>query len=375
MSIATEITRLQTAKNNIKSSIEGKGVTVPGGTSISEYSNYIDLISTSSTGSTYNYLTGALTLTNGGICFNTYTEDDARWGLTLNFKVSSLGTTLVQNYYSSAYQWKVTVNDSGYITLTGANGYSVSWDDWTIATDTWYILNMYGYGMNASNSVFYASIDNASYVSATSANKLVCATQNTRSLIIGGDAVSLRDNIIIKGTPLNPSSTQNTLIFNIAEASVGNTINKSYTFTNNNSTGTYVLTSANAVAQGTSTEGQVLYLPFRGSTVDLSQYSSLVCPREEIGTPLLLKVSSSSYYYSVPETTEEGTHYSYTIINADTNEAGNVSDYIRVNTSDSLSWEIAAIASGFRGTMTVTEESDTDSSVSTTYDTFEIFTY
>lgn len=46
MSIASEITRLQTAKEDIKSSIENKGVTVPSNASIDTYNTYIDQIPT-----------------------------------------------------------------------------------------------------------------------------------------------------------------------------------------------------------------------------------------------------------------------------------------------------------------------------------------
>ena len=42
MSIASEITRLQTAKADIKDSIEAKSVTVPSNASIDTYCDYID---------------------------------------------------------------------------------------------------------------------------------------------------------------------------------------------------------------------------------------------------------------------------------------------------------------------------------------------
>lgn len=45
MSIATEITRLQTAKSNLKTSIENKGVTVPSATLIDGYASLVDQIS------------------------------------------------------------------------------------------------------------------------------------------------------------------------------------------------------------------------------------------------------------------------------------------------------------------------------------------
>lgn len=45
MSIASEITRLQGAKADIKSSIEAKGVSVPSSATLDDYSDYIDSIS------------------------------------------------------------------------------------------------------------------------------------------------------------------------------------------------------------------------------------------------------------------------------------------------------------------------------------------
>lgn len=55
MSIASEITRLQNAKADIKESIESKGVTVPANETLSNYSNYIDSIQTGGGGSSNIY--------------------------------------------------------------------------------------------------------------------------------------------------------------------------------------------------------------------------------------------------------------------------------------------------------------------------------
>ena len=44
MSIATEITRIQTAKSDIKTQIEAKGVTVPSSASLSDYPTYVSQI-------------------------------------------------------------------------------------------------------------------------------------------------------------------------------------------------------------------------------------------------------------------------------------------------------------------------------------------
>ena len=53
MSIATEITRLQTAKADLKTAIEGKGVTVPSATKIDGYADLVDAIQ-----SAYNRIDG-----------------------------------------------------------------------------------------------------------------------------------------------------------------------------------------------------------------------------------------------------------------------------------------------------------------------------
>lgn len=50
MSIASEITRLQTAKADIKAAIENKGVTVPSEATLDDYADYIDEISGGSGG-------------------------------------------------------------------------------------------------------------------------------------------------------------------------------------------------------------------------------------------------------------------------------------------------------------------------------------
>lgn len=52
MSIATEITRLQTTKANIKSAIEGKGVTVSSSATLDAYASLISSIPTGGGGST-----------------------------------------------------------------------------------------------------------------------------------------------------------------------------------------------------------------------------------------------------------------------------------------------------------------------------------
>lgn len=81
MSIATEITRLQTAKSNLKTSIENKGVTVPSATLIDGYASLVDQISGGG-GSGLEYETGTWTpasdISRGTISFsNTHTNPPA----------------------------------------------------------------------------------------------------------------------------------------------------------------------------------------------------------------------------------------------------------------------------------------------------------
>lgn len=59
MSIASEITRLQTAKADIKFSIENKGVTVPSNASIDTYYDYIDQIQTGGGAGGPDFITSA----------------------------------------------------------------------------------------------------------------------------------------------------------------------------------------------------------------------------------------------------------------------------------------------------------------------------
>ena len=56
MSIATEISRIQQAKADIKSSIEAKGVTVPSAALIDDYSDYVDAIQTGGGGSNQEFI-------------------------------------------------------------------------------------------------------------------------------------------------------------------------------------------------------------------------------------------------------------------------------------------------------------------------------
>lgn len=98
MSIASEITRLQTAKADIKSSIENKGVTVPSNASIDTYYDYIDQIQTGGGGGT-NYL-----------------ELYAKCGLSGAISSTQLGTNIGSNMPTSLLSSQTNITS---VDLTG----------------------------------------------------------------------------------------------------------------------------------------------------------------------------------------------------------------------------------------------------------------
>lgn len=100
MSIATQIQRLDTAKQQIKTSIEGKGVAVPDSATLSDYPQYIDQIESGGGG-----VTGAENLVNPQ--FN-------EWGLLKGDVVFKDNVTRIDKSY---YQY----NNDNIKTLSGNN--------------------------------------------------------------------------------------------------------------------------------------------------------------------------------------------------------------------------------------------------------------
>ena len=80
MSIATEISRIQQAKADIKSSIEAKGVTVPSAALIDDYSDYVDAIQTGGGGGTPIVESVDVSDYTGGATFNFLKQiTDVNW--------------------------------------------------------------------------------------------------------------------------------------------------------------------------------------------------------------------------------------------------------------------------------------------------------
>ena len=92
MSIASEITRLQNAKSDIKASIENKGVTVGDGT-IDTYASKINEISTSSA------VLGTKTITENG----TYKASDDNLDGYSSVEVSTSGVDINDYFDTSKY--------------------------------------------------------------------------------------------------------------------------------------------------------------------------------------------------------------------------------------------------------------------------------
>ena len=119
MSIASEITRLQTAKADLKTSIESKGVTVPSATTLDGYANLVNQIS--SGGGSNNYVEGTFTINSATSQYNLtsvikpkmiaiiYSDPFSGSGLvTIGWTKSSNGIsqTILVNLGNSTYTFK-----------------------------------------------------------------------------------------------------------------------------------------------------------------------------------------------------------------------------------------------------------------------------
>lgn len=108
MSIASEITRLQTAKADLKAEIEAKGVTVPSATKLGGYADLVEQISTSED-------TLLLALRNQ----ITSVEDD-----TLT-SIRSYGLAYMTALTSASFPLLETINSYAFY-----NDYSIIWNGW-----------------------------------------------------------------------------------------------------------------------------------------------------------------------------------------------------------------------------------------------------
>lgn len=184
---------------------------------------------------TYKYVQGVLTCSAGNHFNNYSTSDSVKWGVTLNFCVTSLDTEniLAYNYIDSGNYWKVFVNTSGQICYSAnynsnSSPASATWTGLTVTANQWYQLDMYGcingsYTMYASL-IDYNSTSVHSYTSKSNVYRQTCKS-TTRSLQIGSANVKLRDGIAVYGVAYGSTATQRTLSVDVNNATTGSTLN------------------------------------------------------------------------------------------------------------------------------------------------------
>ncbi len=180
MSIASEITRLQGAKSDLKDAIEGKGVTVPSATKLDGYADLVDAISQG--GGTL----GTKTITSNG----TYNASSD------GYDGYSTVTANVPNSYSASDEGKVVSNGAlvgqttGFITENGT--YTTTTNNEVIAN----VPNTYSAsdeGKVVSNGALVAQTAHADVTPTTSDQTIDTTTNN--SIKVKGDADLVAGNI------------------------------------------------------------------------------------------------------------------------------------------------------------------------------------
>lgn len=169
MSIASEITRLQTAKADIKAAIEDKGVTVPSAATLDDYADYVSAISGG--GGSITAVTGEFTLTSDVSGVSSSSGTKVLPGLALDFKPDFLWITMTEASFQSISD--VTNHFFGLIAIPktaiqtyrfGANSSTASLTKDTIffqlSTVTTSTDSGNGYMQNGVGAVALASINN-----------------------------------------------------------------------------------------------------------------------------------------------------------------------------------------------------------------------
>lgn len=158
MSIATEISRLQTAKADLKTAIEGKGVTVPSATLLDGYADLVDSISGGGGGASAQDIllglapSGAATVTaNANIPSGAMSGRQALTELTVNFGGNYNINTRCINYCTAL---RKLVLDFGETKQTSQGGeYAVSFNsalEQVIIRGNFMSIESNGYRNNAS---------------------------------------------------------------------------------------------------------------------------------------------------------------------------------------------------------------------------------
>lgn len=183
----------------------------------------------------YKYVTGQLSCSDGNR-FNNYSDDSSNvWELQLTLKVDDLSTerVLAQNI-SGSVGWKISLNTSGqivyYTYYTKANTYTFTQK---INVGEWNTVSMSGqYGTSGTAGGQVISVINDVSEAATGMYQ-TSLTRTARTLYVGGDGISLRDTIKIKGSyyASSTTTTYHTLSVNIEDATVGSELSLTDTYT------------------------------------------------------------------------------------------------------------------------------------------------
>lgn len=183
----------------------------------------------------YKYVRGELSCASGN-CFNNYYHYDkgTEFRVELAFRLQSLNSVLVSNTATSTAYWKLSVNSSGNVVYKqrySDTTTTLTWTDWTIEPNKWYVLSLYSNNVTSTNGaqakfnvsvVEYSNEPIHSYVSKGGYG--MSCVNNSRSIHIGANNVDLRDNILIKGSKYSDLSNQNILSVNVEDAIIGGSL-------------------------------------------------------------------------------------------------------------------------------------------------------
>lgn len=185
--------------------------------------------------STYKYAKGQLTCADGNR-FNNYSEEAANvWELELTFRADDLTEekVIAQNM-SGNVGWKVSLTADGkisyYTYYSKANTHTFTQ---TVTAGTWNTLKMSGqYGTTGTASGRVTATVNSESETATGLAQTSC-TRTARNLVIGGEKISLKGTIKVKGSyyASATTTTYHTLNVNVSDATVGEELSLTNTYT------------------------------------------------------------------------------------------------------------------------------------------------
>lgn len=185
--------------------------------------------------STYKYAKGQLSCVDGNR-FNNYSEEAANvWELELTFRADDLAEEkILAKNMSGNVGWKVSLTTDGKISYyTYYNKSNTHVFTQTVTAGTWNTLKMSGqYGTSGTASGRVTAVVNGESETATGLAQTSC-TRTARNLVIGGEKISLKGAIKVKGSYYASATktTYHTLDVNVSDATVGEELSLTNTYT------------------------------------------------------------------------------------------------------------------------------------------------